>query len=67
MITDDARRIPIRLEAKVKIGTVVASLKKVELGTPPPSPSPMPSPQPSELPSSQTGGQLPTPVGEKSK
>ena len=34
-LTDDERRFPVRLEAKVKIGTVVASLKKVELGTPP--------------------------------
>jgi hypothetical protein len=33
-LTDDDRRIPIRLEAKVRIGTVVAQLKKVELGQP---------------------------------
>ncbi len=31
-LTDDDRHIPVRLEAKVKIGTVVASLKKIELG-----------------------------------
>jgi hypothetical protein len=36
-LTDDDRRIPIRLEAKVKIGTVVAKLKKIELGQPPES------------------------------
>ncbi|MEK6704437.1 MAG: DUF3108 domain-containing protein [Bdellovibrionota bacterium] len=34
-LTDDDRRFVIRLEAKVKIGTVVASLKKLESGTPP--------------------------------
>lgn len=34
-LSDDERRIPIRLEAKVKIGTVVGSLKKVELGKAP--------------------------------
>jgi hypothetical protein len=34
--TDDDRRIPLRLEAKVKIGTVVGTLKKVvSYGTPP--------------------------------
>ncbi len=31
-LTDDDRRIPLRLEAKVKIGVVVANLKQVELG-----------------------------------
>jgi hypothetical protein len=31
-LTDDERRIPVRLEAKVKVGTVVAHLKKIELG-----------------------------------
>jgi hypothetical protein len=60
-LTDDDRKLPLRLEAKVKIGTVVASLKKVELGTAPqlqpePSPSVLPvslpsaSPQPSAAP-----------------
>jgi hypothetical protein len=34
-LTDDDRRFVVRLEAKVKIGTVVANLKSVELGTPP--------------------------------
>ena len=34
-LTDDDRRFAVRLEAKVKIGTVVAELKRVELGTPP--------------------------------
>lgn len=29
-LTDDDRKIPVRLEAKVKIGSVVAKLKKVE-------------------------------------
>lgn len=34
-LTDDARHILVRMEAKVKIGTVVAQLKKVEsLGSP---------------------------------
>jgi hypothetical protein len=52
-LTDDDRRMPVRLEAKVKIGTVVASLKAVTPGEPPevaatvpalPKPSPIPSP-----------------------
>ena len=34
-LTDDDRRIPVRLEAKVRIGSIVAKLKKVELGTRP--------------------------------
>lgn len=34
-LTDDERRFMLRLEAKVKIGTVVAKLKEIELGTPP--------------------------------
>ncbi len=34
-LTDDDRRFPVRLEAKVKIGTVVANLVRIELGTPP--------------------------------
>ncbi|MCM2277834.1 MAG: DUF3108 domain-containing protein [Oligoflexia bacterium] len=34
-LTDDDRKFMIRLEAKVKIGTVVAMLKKLERGTPP--------------------------------
>jgi hypothetical protein len=34
-LTDDDRRHLVRLEAKVKIGTVVADLKRVEPGTPP--------------------------------
>lgn len=34
-LTDDHRRALIRLEAKVKIGTVLASLKKFEPGNPP--------------------------------
>jgi hypothetical protein len=34
-LTDDDRRFPIRLEAKVRIGTVVAELKKIEPGTAP--------------------------------
>lgn len=33
-LTDDDRKFLVRLEAKVKIGTVVAKLKEVELGTP---------------------------------
>jgi hypothetical protein len=46
-LTDDDRRIPVRLEAKVRIGTVVANLKSVELGIPPgrePSSSALPVP-----------------------
>jgi hypothetical protein len=54
-LTDDSRRIPIRLEAKVKIGTVVAQLKRAELGTSPELlqniPAIEPSPQPSTSPS----------------
>lgn len=34
-LTDDDRRFLVRLEAKVRIGTVVANLKQVELGKPP--------------------------------
>ncbi len=34
-LSDDSRKILLRLEAKVKIGTVVATLKKFEPGTPP--------------------------------
>jgi hypothetical protein len=34
-LTDDDRRFVVRLEAKVKIGTVIADLKKVELGNAP--------------------------------
>jgi hypothetical protein len=34
-LTDDDRRYCVRLEAKVRIGTVVAELKKVEPGNPP--------------------------------
>jgi hypothetical protein len=50
-LTDDDRRIPIRLEAKVKIGTVVGTLKQVaSYGTAPQVvvPSPTPSPSSSE-------------------
>jgi hypothetical protein len=34
-LSDDDRRLLLRLEAKVKVGTVVGALKKAELGTPP--------------------------------
>ena len=34
-LTDDERRFIVRLEAKVRIGTVVANLKKMEPGSPP--------------------------------
>jgi hypothetical protein len=34
-LTDDDRRTVVRLEAKVRIGTVIAQLKKFEPGTPP--------------------------------
>jgi hypothetical protein len=34
-LTDDDRRVLVRLEAKVKIGTVTARLKALEPGTPP--------------------------------
>jgi hypothetical protein len=34
-LTDDDRRIAVKLEAKVKVGTIAAWLKKAELGTPP--------------------------------
>jgi len=34
-VTDDARRLMVRMEAKVKIGYVVAALKEANLGTPP--------------------------------
>lgn len=34
-VTDDERRFLVRLEAKVRIGTVVAQLKELEDGTPP--------------------------------
>jgi hypothetical protein len=45
-LSDDERRIPLRLEAKVKIGTVVANLKKVEFGQEPAANTPMTSPSP---------------------
>lgn len=35
-LTDDDRRFIVRLEAKVKVGSVAAQLKKVELGEKPP-------------------------------
>lgn len=34
-VSDDDRRFLLRVEAKVKIGSVIAQLKKVEFGTPP--------------------------------
>ena len=34
-MTDDDRRVPVRLEAKVKVGTVVANLTDFQPGTPP--------------------------------
>ncbi|MGK5081838.1 DUF3108 domain-containing protein [Bdellovibrionota bacterium FG-1] len=34
-LTDDDRRVAVRLEAKVRIGTVVSNLRKYEPGTPP--------------------------------
>jgi Protein of unknown function (DUF3108) len=43
-LTDDDRRIPIRLEAKVKIGTVVGSLKQVVSYGNAPQPDAAPSP-----------------------
>ncbi len=33
--SDDARRFPLRMEARVRVGTVVADLTKIELGTAP--------------------------------
>jgi hypothetical protein len=42
-LTDDDRRVIVRLEAKVKIGTVVANLKHFEPGTPPETPTPAPA------------------------
>jgi hypothetical protein len=49
-LTDDDRRIPIRLDAKVRIGTVSAVLKKVDLGTPPNSMALLPVVAPSPNP-----------------
>ena len=40
-LTDDERRIPVRLEAKVKIGSVVAQLREAELGSKPESVEPL--------------------------
>ena len=34
-LTDDDRRFPVLLEAKVKIGTVKVSIRSIEKGTPP--------------------------------
>ncbi|MDR3608101.1 MAG: DUF3108 domain-containing protein [Oligoflexia bacterium] len=34
-LSDDDRRFLVRFEAKVKIGTIVVRLRKIELGTPP--------------------------------
>ncbi len=54
-LTDDDRKIPVRLEAKVRIGTVVAELRHVELGTPPAAEvNPLATPKPDSTP-------LPTP------
>lgn len=39
-LTDDDRRFVIRLEAKVKIGTILAQAKKIELGIKPAEPVP---------------------------
>lgn len=49
-LTDDDRKMPVRLEAKVRIGTVVASLKKVELGIPPAPDSSGHDPEPDKKP-----------------
>lgn len=48
-LTDDYRRIPLRLEAKVRIGSVVANLKKVEFGRSPAEVVPLQSPSPSSV------------------
>lgn len=45
-LTDDDRKFLVRLEAKVKIGTVVASLKQVEPGTAPGEQKPEPKQAP---------------------
>lgn len=69
-LTDDDRRIPLKLEAKVKIGTVVAELKRADLGTPSQklaqpvaqsaaAPSPGPSPVASVIPTISVPGSLP--------
>lgn len=42
-LTDDDRRFLVRLEAKVKIGTVVANLKEVDPGLPPTRQTPAPA------------------------
>lgn len=42
-LTDDDRRYLVRLEAKVKVGTVVATLKEVEPGIPPDHGTPSPA------------------------
>ncbi len=34
-LTDDERRFVLRLEAKIRVGTVVAELREIEKGTPP--------------------------------
>ena len=40
-LTDDDRRFVVRIEAKVKVGTVVAALKRYDPGTPPVPPGPL--------------------------
>lgn len=62
-LTDDEHRIPVRLEAKVKIGTVVGRLKKVELGKPP---EVVQTSAPSQLPSSSPSGS-PVSSGDREK
>jgi hypothetical protein len=51
-LTDDDRRVPVRLEAKVRIGTVVANLKGFEPGTAPvvAPPAAVPTPTPTQKP-----------------
>jgi hypothetical protein len=51
-LTDDERRIPVRFEAKVKIGFVVAVLKKAEMGV-------QPAPQPAAPPSASLTSVVP--------
>ncbi len=50
-LTDDDRRFVVRVEARVKIGSVFGTLKKIEPGTPPPVESNENTPSPAAAPS----------------
>lgn len=64
-VTDDERRIPVKLEAKVKVGTVVAKLWKFEGGSPPEVIAKPLTQEPLRIPSTSSSPGIPSP--EKTK